>query len=98
MLEGLKDERRGIYVLYKFMRKTDRFNGLVIHTKFSPSWESLAALSFHLKFVQEHHKKVSPVAFSTNLVVVNITEAIASHFVNTEIKLFTYQEPEQAKD
>ena len=85
-------------VIDPYIEKTDQFNGLLIHTKSFPGWESFAGLSSHLRFVQEHHKKVSRVALSTDSVIGNFAEAIASHFVNAEIKLFSYEELEQAKD
>lgn len=85
-------------VIDPYIEKTGQFNGLLIHTKSFPGWESFAGLSCHLKFVQDHHKKVSRVALSTDSVVGNFAEAIASHFINAEIKLFSYQELEQAKD
>ena len=85
-------------VIDPYIEKTDRFNGLLIHTKSFPGWESFAGLASHLKFVQEHHKKVSRIALSTDSVVGKFAETIASHFVNAEIKLFSYQELEKAKD
>ncbi len=85
-------------VIDPYIEKTGQFNGLLIHTKSFPGWESFAGLSSHLKFVQEHHKKVSRVALSTDSVIGNFAEAIAGHFVNAEIKLFSYQELEQARN
>jgi len=85
-------------VIDPYIEKTGQINGLLIHTKSFPGWESFAGLSSHLRFVQEHHKKVSRVALSTDSVIGNFAEAIASHFVNAEIKLFSYEELEQAKD
>jgi hypothetical protein len=85
-------------VIDPYIEKAARFNGLLIHTKSFPGWESFAGLSSHLKFVQEHHKKVSRVALSTDSMVGNFAETIASHFISAEIKLFSYQELEQAKD
>jgi SpoIIAA-like len=84
-------------VIDPYIEKTDHLNGLLIHVKSFPGWDSFAALSSHLKFVRDHHKKVSRIAFSTDSVVGNFAEAIASHFVNAEIKLFSYSELEQAK-
>ncbi len=72
-------------------------NGLIIHTESFPGWDSFAALSTHLKFVQEHHKKISRIAFVTDSVIKGLAEAVASHFVNAEIKGFPYQELEEAK-
>ena len=85
-------------VIDPYIEKNGQFNGLLIHTKTFPGWESFAGLSSHLKFVQEHHKKVSRVALSTDSLIGNFAEAIASHFVNAEIKLFSYEELEQARN
>ena len=85
-------------VIDPYIENTDRFNGLLIHTKSFPGWESFAGLCSHLQFVQEHHKKVSRVALSTDSMVGKFAEIIVGHFVNAEIKLFSYQELEQAKD
>jgi len=84
-------------IIDPFIEETGRLNGLIIHTKSFPGWDSFAALSSHLSFVQGHHKKISRVAFSTDSIIGNIAEAVASHFVNAEIKLFSYEELEQAK-
>ncbi|MCH8976903.1 MAG: STAS/SEC14 domain-containing protein [Gammaproteobacteria bacterium] len=85
-------------VIDPYIENTDQFNGIIIHTESFPGWDSFAALASHLRFVKEHHKKISRVAISTNSVIGNFSEAVASHFVNAEIKLFSYQELEQAKD
>lgn len=77
--------------------KAGQLNGLVIHTEVFPGWDSFAGLSSHLKFVREHHKKISRVAFSTDSAIGNLGESIANHFVSAEIKLFAYQDLEQAK-
>ena len=81
-----------------YIEDNGHLNGLIIHTESFPGWESFASLCSHLKFVKEHHKKISRVAFSTDSAVGNFAQSIASHFVNAEIKLFPYQELEQAKD
>ncbi len=81
-----------------YIKETGRLNGLVIHTQLFKGWDSFAALSSHLRFIKEHHKKISRVAFSTDSVVGNLAESVASHFVSAEIKLFTYTELEQARE
>jgi len=85
-------------IIDPYIENTDQFNGIIIHTESFPGWDSFAALASHLRFVKEHHKKISRVAISTNSVIGNFSEAVASHFVNAEIKLFSYQELEQARD
>ncbi len=81
-----------------YLEKTGLLKGLVINAKSFPGWDSFAALSSHLKFVKEHHKKVSRIAFATDSVAGNFAETVASHFVNAEIKVFPYQELKQAVD
>lgn len=79
------------------IEKAGQLNGLVIHTQTFPGWDSFAGMSSHLKFVREHHKNISRVAFSTDSVIGNFAESVASHFVSAEIKVFVYQDLEQAK-
>jgi len=71
--------------------------GIIIHVKFFPAWDSFAALVAHLKFVKEHHKKVSRVAFSTDAVGADVVSALAEHFAHADIKVFTFKEIELAK-
>ena len=85
-------------IIDPYIEKTGQLHGLVIHTKSFPGWDSFAALASHLRFVKDHHKKISRVAFSTDSVVGNFAESVASHFVNAEIKVFPYQEFEQARN
>ena len=85
-------------IIDPYIEKNGKLNGIIIHTESFPGWNSFAALSSHLKFVKEHHKSISRVALSTDSVVGNFGETIASHFVNAEIKLFSFQELEQARN
>ncbi len=80
-----------------YIEKVGQLNGLVIHARSFPGWDSFSGLSSHLKFVREHHKKIARVAFVTDSGVGDFGESVASHFVNAEIKGFPYQQLEQAK-
>ena len=84
-------------IIDPYIEETGRLKGLIIHTKSFPGWDSFAALASHLSFVQGHHKKISRVAFSTDSIIGNLAEVVGGHFVNAEIKLFSYQDLEQAK-
>ena len=79
------------------IEKEGKLNGLVIHTETFPGWDSFAGLCSHLKFVREHHKKISRIAPATDFVIANFAEPVGNHFVNAEIKKFSYQELDQAK-
>ncbi len=74
-----------------------KLNGIVIHAKTFPGWDSIAAMVAHLKFVRDHHKKLSRVALSTESVAAQIAEIFAVHFVAAEIKIFSYDHFAEAK-
>lgn len=84
-------------IIDPYIEKTERLNGLIIHTKSFPGWDSFAAAMCHLKFVREHHKQILRVALVTDSMVGGFAESVARHFVSAEVKLFSYHELEQAK-
>jgi hypothetical protein len=84
--------------LIPLIERTGKLKGIIIHTKSFSGWDSFAALVSHFKFVKEHHIKLLRVALSTDSVVGVFAEAIGSHLVNAEIKLFSYEEFDSAKD
>ncbi len=76
--------------------ESGRLTGIVIHAKSFPGWDSVAALTAHLKFVHDHHRKVSRVALATESVAAHIAEIFATHFVAAEIKIFSYADLSKA--
>lgn len=80
-----------------YLEQNKTLNGLIVHTKSFPGWDSFSALTSHLKFVKEHHKMISYVAIVTDSKIVNFSKGIASHFISAEIQLFSFQELELAK-
>ena len=84
-------------IIDPYIEDNNQLIGLIIHTKSFPGWDSFAALISHLRFVREHHKKISRVAFSTDSVIGKFAESVARHFINAEIKNFSHQELRKAK-
>ena len=80
-----------------YIEKVGQLSGLIIHVRSFPGWDSFASFITHMKFVKQHHKKVSRIAFVTDSPIGSIAENIASHFVNAEIKNFSFDELENAK-
>jgi len=74
-----------------------KLNGIVIHAKAFPGWDSIAGLVAHLKFIRDHHKKLSRVALATESVAAHIAEIFATHFVAAEIKIFSYDDIDKAR-
>ena len=79
------------------IEKYGHLTGIIIHTKSFPGWDSFAALSSHLRFVRDHHQKLTRVALVTDSVLGNFGKTIANHFVKAEIQAFPYQEYEKAR-
>ena len=84
-------------VIDPFIEKAGKINGVIIYTESFPGWDSFMALLEHLKFVKEHHKNISYVAFVTDSAVGKLAEGIGNHFVSAEVKHFSFSELEDAK-
>ena len=95
---SLNDFELAAKVIDPYIEKSGVLNGLIIHVENFPGWDSFAALSSHLRFVKDHHKKITRVAFSTDSTVADFAESISSHFVNAEVKVFSYKDVELAKE
>lgn len=78
------------------IEESGRLKGIVIYSKVFPGWDSIYALTSHLRFMNDHHQKVARVALATDSVVAHIAEVFSTHFVLAEIKIFSYQEIEEA--
>ncbi len=73
-------------------------NGLMIYSESFPGWENFAALLSHMKFVKEHHHKIKKVAAVTDSGFLSILPRVANHFVQAEVKHFSYKDKEAALD
>jgi len=83
-------------VVDPYLEKVGPLAGIIIHTEKFPGWSSFEALYDHLYFIHDHHKKVKKVALVSNSKIVNFVETMAKHFVEAEIKMFSYEEIEEA--
>lgn len=73
-----------------YINETGELKGIVISTRSFPGWHSFSALIAHLKFVREHHKKITRIAFVTDSPIGKFAEQVANHFVGAEIKHFEF--------
>ena len=78
------------------IEKSGQLKGIVIRAKSFPGWDSIAALTSHLRFIKDHHRKVSRVALVTESIAAHFAEIFATHFVLAEIKIFSYRDIEKA--
>jgi hypothetical protein len=91
------DFKAAAKVIDPYIEKTGKLQGIIIYTKSFPGWESFSALITHLKFIKEHHKKVSRIAIVTDSTIGGFVEHVAKHFVRAKINSFPFSEIEKAK-
>ena len=84
-------------IIDPYIGKFGALNGLIINVKSFPGWDSFGTLIKHLKFIKDHHKNMSRVAFVTDSPIGGFAEHVASHFVNAVIKHFSFDQLEDAQ-
>jgi hypothetical protein len=92
-----EDFDKVVKVIDPFIEEYGKLNGIIIYTELFPGWEDYAALSRHMVFIKNHHKKIKKLAFVTDSMIGNFGELISSHFVSAEIKSFDFNQIEDAK-
>ena len=81
-----------------FIEAMGTLNGLMIISESFPGWENFAALLSHMKFVKEHHHNIKKVAAVTDSGFLSILPRVANHFVQAEVKHFSYKDKDVALD
>ncbi len=100
-LEGAlssKDFEHAVEVIDPFLEKNGQLNGIIIYTEHFPGWDSFTSLVRHLKFIKNHHEKVTHLAFVTDSIIGEFAIKIGSHFVAAEVKIFPYKALDNAKN
>lgn len=85
-------------VVDPWVERNGDLRGLVIKVEHFPGWSDFAALVGHLRFVQDHHRKIARVAAVTDSRFLEIAPRVASHFVHAEVKHFDYDQADAAMD
>jgi len=91
-----KDFDQAAQIIDPYIEQRKKLNGLIIYTESFPGWDSFSSLIRHLKFINNHHKKVKHLAFVTDSTVGKLAEKIGNHFVAAEIRTFAFKELEEA--
>jgi hypothetical protein len=92
-----EDFDNAVSIIDPFIEESGKLNGIVIYTESFPGWEDFAALSRHITFIKNHHKKIARLAFVIDTAVIDYTKAIAAPFVEAEIKVFPFAQFDEAK-
>ena len=80
-----------------YLENGKALKGVIIYTDLFHGWDSFSALLKHLKFIDNHHKKISRLAFVTNSLVGDFAEHLGSHFVHPEVRHFDYEQLAEAE-
>ena len=80
-----------------FIEKNGLLKGILIHTETFPFWESFQAFLSHLRFVKDHHKHIKKLAICTNFSLASMAGSISDHFIDAQIKVFTYAQTKEAQ-
>lgn len=80
-----------------YIEARGRLHGLLIDAKTFSGWDDFAGLMAHLKFVENHHKKIEKVAVLSDDRFLSAAPTFADHFVHAEIKHFPHSEREEAR-
>jgi hypothetical protein len=70
--------------------------GVLIHSKSFPGWDSFAGFAAHIRFVRNHHQKVERVAVVTDSSAAHLAETLGKHFIAAEVKHFPYADYDKA--
>ena len=92
-----EDFERAAKAIDQHIEKAGKLPGIVVHIREFPGWDSFAALAAHLRFVKDHHRKVSRVALCTDSKLGDVAPRLAKHFVAAEVKAFKDAEFAAAK-
>lgn len=79
-----------------WIEKHHSLKGIIVHANKFPGWENLGSFFKHIEFVGEHHRKVKRIALAADGILPEMIPRIANHFVEAELKHFSYGDLEQA--
>jgi hypothetical protein len=72
--------------------------GLMIEAERFPGWDSFAALTTHIRFVRNHERHIRRIAVVTNSPLLGLLPALASQFVQAEVRSFPFEQRDAAFD
>jgi hypothetical protein len=71
-----------------FIDEHGMLRGLLIHATAFPGWSDFTALTMHIRFVRDHHRKVARIATVSDSAFLEIMPKLAKHFIAAEIRHF----------
>ena len=79
-----------------WIEREGRLQGIVVHAAKFPGWQNLDGLLRHLRFIRDHHRRVSRIGVAVDGVLADAGPALANAFVEAELKHFSYDRLDEA--
>lgn len=79
-----------------YIEEKGRLRGVMIEARSFPGWDSFAALLSHLRFVRDHHQRISKIAAVSDSTILSIAPQLAKHFVKAEVRHFNTNDRDAA--
>ena len=83
-------------VVDRYIEKNGRLRGLMVEAESFPGWSDFGALISHLRFIHDHHEKISKVAAVSDSAYLTIVPQIANHFLDAELRHFDAKDRQKA--
>ena len=71
-----------------YISQNGKLMGLLIEAPSFPGWDSWGALTEHMRFIRDHHRKIERVAAVTDSTILTLAPKIAEHLAHPEFKVF----------
>ena len=94
-LEG-SDFQRMAQEIDPYIGANGKLHGIMIDAESFPGWKDLAAVVAHLKFVNDHHRKIERVAAVGDSSFLTYAPMIVSHFVQADVRHFSQSQRDGA--
>lgn len=79
-----------------YIEEKGKLRGVMIEAQSFPGWDSFAALVSHLRFVRDHHQRISKIAAVSDSTILSIAPQLAKHFVKAEVRHFNTNDRDAA--
>ena len=79
-----------------WIEREGRLQVIVVHAAKFPGWQNLGGLLRHLRFIRDHHRRVSRIGVAVDGVLADAGPALANAFVEAELKHFSYDRLDEA--
>jgi len=83
-------------IVDRYIDDHGKLAGLLITAESFPGWDSFGAMIAHLRFVKNHHQKITRVAAVSDGHFLSIMPNVVDHFTGAQVRHFDFKDREKA--